>query len=460
MAVSRRKFLSTAATGASALAVLPALAACGAAQNANQSTAPEVKFGDPVTATFWHTQTGGNADALQELVNKFNQTNGKSITLKSEYQGSYTQVYQKIMAAIQAGSTPDTAVAYESMVADYMKANAVVDLADYALKGPQAFSKDSLADIFPQYIESQKYDNFGGKLLSFPFTKSLAVNYVNEELFKAANVTKNGEAGQFVNFDDFKKAVAAITKKDSSGKTSVYGTYITNDTSYIDAFIFANGGELLTKDKTKVRFNEDPGVQMFEMWGQFAKDGLGYTAQGYDYQTDFGQGKVAQVQQSTTGRPFIRGEITDKATNKERFKWGIGMLPQKDPNKPVTVMFGGNVTVFRTTPIKQAASWEWIKFFTDKDQTATWSVKSSYMPLRKSSAENPEIKALWETDPQAKQSFELTKYAIPEPNIAAWQGIRDILQNALTAVLTGKMTAKVALEDAAKQANKAIEDAK
>jgi sn-glycerol 3-phosphate transport system substrate-binding protein len=199
---------------------------------------------------------------------------------------------------------------------------------------------------------------------------------------------------------------------------------------------------------------------MFDMWGQMAKDQTAYTGQGFDYQTDFGLGKVAMVHQSTTGRPFFRGEIIDKATNKERFKWGIGMIPQKDTAKPVTVMFGGNVALFRSTPLKQAAGWEWIKFFTDKDQTAVWSVKSSYMPLRKSSAEHPDIKALWDKDPQAKQSFDLTKYAKPEPNITAWQDIRDILQNALTAVITQKMTAKAALDDAAKQANKLIDEKK
>ena len=103
------------------------LAACGPAQNQGGS-APAVTFGEPVTITFWHTQTGANEKALSEQVAKFNGANGKNITLKSEYQGSYTQVYQKIMAGIQAGSPPDVAVAYESMVAEYMKANAVVDM--------------------------------------------------------------------------------------------------------------------------------------------------------------------------------------------------------------------------------------------------------------------------------------------------------------------------------------------
>jgi sn-glycerol 3-phosphate transport system substrate-binding protein len=457
MAMTRRTFLTCAAAGTASLAVLPALAACGPGQGRG-STQTAVKFGDPVTVTFWHTQTGVNADALQELVTKFNQTNGKNITLKSEYQGNYTQVFQKIMAAIQAGSPPDVAVAYESMVAEYMKANAVVDIGEYALKGPQAYTRESLNDIFPQYLESNKYDAFGGKLLSFPFTKSLAVRYFNEDLFKAAAVSKYGQQGGFMTFDEFKKATAAVTKKDSMGRTTVYGEHIKVDTSYIDAFIYANGGELLTKDKTKVRFNEPPAIEIFEMWGELVKNGQAYTTNGFDYQADFGQQKVAALHDTSTSRPFLRTEIVDKATNRERFRWGIGMIPQKNPQKPVTVMFGGNIALFRTTPLKQAAGWEWIKFFTDKDQTVFWAIKSSYMPLRRSAAEHPDMKATWEKDPQGRQAFELTPYALPEPNITAWQDIRDILQKALTAVITQKMTAKAALDDAARQANKLIEE--
>ena len=74
--------------------------------------------------------------------------------------------------------------------------------------------------------------------------------------------------------------------------------------------------------------------------------------------------------------------------------------------------------------------------------------------------DNADLKAYWQKNPQAKQAFDLTQYARPEPNIAAWQDIRDILSNALTAVITGKLPAKQALDDAAKQANKTIDDEK
>ena len=447
MALSRRSFIQSAAVASA----LPAIAACGG-PGASESAAPAVKFGEPVTVTFWHTQTAVPATALDEMVAKFNQTNGKNITLKSEYQGSYTQVFQKAMAAIQAGQTPDTLVAYESMVAEYMKANAAVNLDDYALKGPLALNKEDLADIYPSYIDANKYDAFNGKLLSYPFTKSLAVNYYNEDLYRAAGITKLTG----FTFDEFKRAVAAITKKEGT-KTTVYGTHITNDASYIDAFIYANGGALLNNDKTKVRFNEDPAIQMFDMWGQFAKDGQGYTANGFEWQPEFGNGRIGNVQQSSTSFTFVKSEV-EKGTKP---KWGVGLIPQKDVTKPATVMFGGNITVLRSPKgqeLRQAGAWEWIKFFTNKENAATWAVKSGYMPIRKSAAESADVKALWARDPQAKQAFDLTPHARPEPNITAWQDIRTLLQDALTAVTTGKLTAKAALDQAATQANKLIDE--
>jgi ABC-type glycerol-3-phosphate transport system substrate-binding protein len=452
MAISRRTFVGRVVPGVAAAAVV---AACGPAETSG-TAAPEVKFGDPVSVTFWHTQSGVNAEALDEMVRRFNSSNGKGITLRSEYQGSYTDVYQKIIAAIQAGSPPDVAVAYESMVAEYMRANAVVNLDDYAIKGPQAYSRESLNDIFPQYIESNRYAAFDNKLLSFPFTKSLAVRYFNEDLFRAAGVTKYGQSGGLMNVDEFKRGLAAVSKKDSSGRPTVFGENIRNDASYIDAFIFANGGALLNNDNTRVRFNEPPGVEVFEMWGQLVRDGQAYIAQGRDYQPDFGNQRVAALHDSSTGRPFIKDFTLEGG--RPKFSWGIGMIPQKDPAKPATVMFGGNIAVFRTTPLKQAASWEWIKFFMDREQTVRWAVASSYMPTRRSVIDSPEMKAHWEAEPQAKQAFDLTPYARPEPNITAWQDIRTMLQDALTAVVTGKATAKAAVDGAATEANRLIDE--
>ena len=423
MAVSRRSFITRLAAGGAGAAVL---AACGPGQGSGPGEdAPQIKFGEPVRVTFWHHQTGVNAETLGE--------HGAPVQ-QHERQGHHGQagVPGGLHGDLPEGDglhpgrqPPEMAVAYESMVAEYMKANAVVDLEPYAIKGPLAYSSESLNDIYPAYIESNRYPQFNNKLLSFPFTKCLAVNYFNEDLLKAGGVQKYGQAGGVMNFDEFKKGWSPSTKKDANGKPSVYGENIANDTSYIDAFIYANGGALLNNEKTKVRFNEPAGVQVLDMWGQQVKAGSAYSSQGLDYQPDFGAPKVADLHQSSTGYTYLKHAWKD---GKEKYNWGIGLIPQKDTAKPETVMFGGNITVFRTTPIKQAASWEWIKFFMDRDQTVEWAIKSGYMPTRKSAAESADMKAQWLYDPQAKQAFDMTPYARPEPNITAWQDIRHPLR--------------------------------
>ena len=109
-------------------AVMIIATACsgGAAPAPAQSTQADIELTGPVGVTLWHTQTGANAAALQAMVDRFNSTNDKKITVTLQYQGSYTQLYQKNLSAIQAGALPELAVAYESFVADYQKADVVL----------------------------------------------------------------------------------------------------------------------------------------------------------------------------------------------------------------------------------------------------------------------------------------------------------------------------------------------
>ena len=113
-------------------AIMVVATACsGAATAPPQSSQADIELTGPTALVLWHTQTGANAKALQELVDKFNSTNGKQITVALQYQGSYTQLYQKNLSAIQAGALPELAVAYESFVADYEKADVVLNLDPY-----------------------------------------------------------------------------------------------------------------------------------------------------------------------------------------------------------------------------------------------------------------------------------------------------------------------------------------
>ena len=58
--------------------------------------------------------------------------------------------------------------------------------------------------------------------------------------------------------------------------------------------------------------------------GGHGQGGQAYTTRGFDYQADFGLGKVAGVHDTSASRPFIASEVTERNSTRERFRWGSG----------------------------------------------------------------------------------------------------------------------------------------
>jgi ABC-type glycerol-3-phosphate transport system substrate-binding protein len=453
------------AIGASAL-----LAACGGEKASKTTALAAVKFEQPVEIAFFHSQSGANGKALQDLVDKFNQTNDKRITVKASYQGSYPQVHEKNMVALQGGTPIEVSTAYENMVAEYMRGSACINLEDYVKDTTLGYSKESLDDIFPAYLEGLRFPQYGNQLLSFPFTKSLVVMYVNDEVLQRANVKLPSTPTW--TWQEFASAVQGASRTDRSlivdqdlgsvadpNRLRTFGWANYPSASTINAWAYSRGGSMLTADNKQVRLNEPPYLEAYQLTEDTFKRQFAYNPPrqpGSDF--DFASNRYAFIHQSSTSRPFVRKVLKDNG--REKMPWRIVSLPQKDPSKPATVQYGANIAVFKTTDLKQAASWLFVRWLTDRDQDVQWSITSSYMPIRKSSSEHPTLKAYWEKDdPQGKQAFDLAKTARPEPNIRGTEDVRTVMQDALQAVMEGKQSSKTALEEATRQANQLLQTA-
>src|SRR5438067_1372952 len=151
--------------------VMLVTAACSAAAPAaQQSTEADITLSGPVSITLWHALSGAQQVALDAMVKKFNETNGKGITVTALNQGNYTQLYQKTLGAIQAGALPELAHAYESFVADYMKADVVVDLGPY--KDRSGYSPKSFD--YQGDLATGKLAFFFSSTSTVPFMRDLA----------------------------------------------------------------------------------------------------------------------------------------------------------------------------------------------------------------------------------------------------------------------------------------------
>ena len=402
---------------------------------------------DPSKIQFWHTQTQDNAKELEAIVADFNAAHPQGPAVQATYIGKYSDLFEKVRALAadkSHKSLPDLAVAYESMIADYMAADIVRPLDDLIADAQTGLDKDSLADIHQVYLDTNRFPQFNNQMLSFPFTKSNLVFYYNEDVLAELKL-KVPET-----WDEF---VAACRK--IKAKKSLTPLACGVDASTDDGLILSMGGPLLATDRMHAAFDQPATLDAFKLWNTLYQDGLAYQVVDKDDQTkDFATGKAVFAFRTSAAQASITKLVAGK------FKWGLKGLPHKAGAKPVTVMFGANICIFKSQPDREKVAWEFIKFFTSPPITARWATATGYLPVRKSAAKVDKLAAYYAAAPLNRAAYDLLPQAVSEPNIAGWQSVRKAIETAETGVATQVKRPEDAVKELQEAANKALSDTK
>jgi len=390
--------------------------------------------------TFWHVSTKIHEEVLLEMIEAFNETNDYGITVVPEYGGYYGDIRTKTLAAISAGTPPEMAVAYQNMVAEYAEAGVVQPLDDYVASEKYGLTEAELNDYYQAFLEGDRYPAFGGRMLSFPPNRSMEVMYYNKDWL--AELEYDGPPQTW---DEFYEMCAAAT--DPAAETSGYA--ISPSASTFAGWVWTRGGEILSEDGSEPVFEEE-GVEALTFLQDLVNEGYAYQiAERYGDQTDFANEKALFTFGSTAGLPYYDAAIEG------RFDWSIAPLPH-ETEEPIVDMYGPSITVFQTTPEKELASWLFLKWFTEPEQTARWAITTGYFPVRRSAAQSEEMLAHFSENPLYAKAFSFLPYAKTEPTIAGWQAVRDALEEAIVAVITGEQSPDAAVDDAVIAAEEAI----
>lgn len=394
---------------------------------------------DPEAVVFWDRQTTESAELIRQIAADFN-TQFPGIPIKIERAGGYTDIFRKVSASIQARALPGMAVSYQSMTAEYVPTGAIVDLDQFIQDPKQGLSPEELDDFFPVVLETNRYEDFGGKMYSFPFAKSVLMLYFNKGVLGQAGI----EAPP-ATWDAFLEQCRQIKAK--TGKAA-YAVSV--DCSTIDGMIFSFGGEVVRGRETL--FDSPPALRVFELLETLAKEELAYqiTPGTYDDEVAFSKNDVAFTIRSSSHR----GPASILMQGRQN-QWGIAALPQGNPEHPVTVLYGPNITVFNTSLEHQARAWAFIKYFTSAEVNVRWALGTGYVPMRKSAAQHPDIQAFWAEWEYNRAAYDCLSFARSEPNLAGWQQVRDLVEKAETEILTGVKSARQAALDL-KQAADAV----
>jgi multiple sugar transport system substrate-binding protein len=215
--------------------------------------------------------------------------------------------------------------------------------------------------------------------------------------------------------------------------------------------VWGRGGDVLSPDRKKATFNGPEGVAALTFDVNNIKSKAAYVSKGFDWQNDFGAKKVAMSPPTTiAGDPFIAKAVNDA------FEIGMAPVPTL-PGKPLRSLFSGtNLAIMKSTPEKQQAAWDFVKWLTEPKQSAFWTVQTTYLPVRKSALNEPSMKDFIARTPRFKVALDMIPSGASGISVAGWADARTYLQDAITSADTLTSDPKAALDDAAKKADEAL----
>ena len=147
------------------------------------STTEEIitEVNEPVSIEMWHYLTGAQGEVLQSIIDDFNSTNGKGITVTAVNQGNITDLNKKVVAAAQSNSLPAIINVYPDLATGLIQDGKIIDLTPYINNDKIGMKDEIKNDYVKAFIDEVSQWN-DGSIYGIPLTKSTEVVYVNETL--------------------------------------------------------------------------------------------------------------------------------------------------------------------------------------------------------------------------------------------------------------------------------------
>mgnify|MGYP006136964659 CR=1 FL=1 len=362
------------------------------------------------------------------------------------YAGTYQETLVKALTAHKSGTPPVTSVLLSTDMFTLIDEDAIVPIDNFV---KTADDKAWLAGFYPAFMMNSRT---GGKTWGVPFQRSTVVMYYNKDLFKEAGLDPNKPPQTWA---ELKTAATKLTKKDASGKVTQWGVQIPS--SGFPYWLFqtlttTNGAILANEAGTKVKFDDPKVVEALQYWVDLGKAGVhppGVVEWGTTPK-DFFEKKAA-IMFTTTGN------LTN-VKNNAKFDFGVAMIPGNVRKGSPTG--GGNFHIFKkATPAQQEAAFKFIKWVTQPERAAQWSMDTGYVAVSAAAYGTDTLRKYGRDFPPALVARDQLQHSVAEFSTHENQRVTKALNDGLQAALTGTKTPAQAMQDAQREADRAEAEA-
>jgi sn-glycerol 3-phosphate transport system substrate-binding protein len=413
----------------------------------------------PVTIDFWHSETAAVETTLEGLIDRFNASQDE-VKVKPVFQGGSDQLILKLLTSMRSGDVP-----------------ALVELADV---DTQVIVDSGGATPVQEFVDAEKYDlsdfdekavqyyTVGDKLYAMPFAIAVPMLFYNKIPFREVGLDPEKPP---LTLDDVRAYSEKLYKVDGSGNVVRSGISLDIQAWYLDLTLAEHGDLYVNNNNgrdgraTEAVFNGPTGQAFFRWWDEMVDSGLafnvGRNVTGADTFMAVAAGRAAMTVGSSQA---LRSLLDVLEAGVEGVEMGVGPFPGVAGGTGEPGIFSRALWIMNKRPeAEQQAAWQFARWLAEPEQQAELFAGSGYLPVRVSA---------YDLEPSQQVLAKYPYYQVPVdlfvgtpstpaklgPRIGPFSKVREIVAQALEAMVVGGKDPVQALDDAAESATKELQD--
>lgn len=402
---------------------------------------------------WWHAMTGANNDVVVKLAEDFNNSQ-KDYKVVVAYKGSYAEIMNAGIAAFRAGQAPHIMQVFEVGTGSMMSAKgAIKPVGEMMKEAGEKFDSNAYLPAIAGY-----YSTLKGEMLSMPFNSSSAVMWINRTKFKDAGLNPDMPPKTW---EEVFAAAKVLREKNSPtcGFSTAWITWLNIEQlsawHNVPLASKANGMEGFDAE---LKINSPFHVKHLQNLIDLQKD------KTFDYsgRTNTGEGRFTSGECPIfmTSSAFY-GNVKANA----KFEFSNTLMPHyKDAaGAPQNSIIGG--ASLWVMGGKKADEYKGVaKFFTflsDTDRQVQLHTVSGYLPITKAAYEKTKASGFYTTNPYLETPLLSLNNKTPTENsrglrLGNMVPMRDVWSEEVELALTGKKTAKEALDASVTRGNEML----
>ncbi len=389
---------------------------------------------------YFPVSVGGGPDTLIDALCEEYHKENPNVKVTPVYAGSYADTRTKVQAAIKGGNTPDLAIMFSIDLYSLLSMDAIADIDSFCTTDAD---KEWLNGFYDGFMMNSRD---GETTYGIPWQRSTIVLYYNKDAFEAAGLDPEQPPKTW---DELKEDAKKLTITEN-GQTTQYGIQIPSDGyAYwmLQTFcVEQNGFNLMNETGTETYYDDERTAKGLEFWKSLADDGSmpeGIVAWATT-PSDFLEGKTAMMYHTT-------GNLTN-VKNNASFNFGVAMLPANESYGSPTG--GGNFYIFKgVSEERQQAAFDFIKWMTDDERVAQWSIDTGYVATRPSAYDTERMQEYAKEFPYCLVARDQLEYGYAELSTYNQAEVQKAIDDAISYVMTDQQDVESALATAQQTAD-------